>query len=136
MITKPIILREMDVKGLVEKLRNLDRFPGNISEYSSLKREQGLLLDCDIIVPMDTGSPQKFVLEGNRLDSINYTDLVFGSDSSKSVMEYFRDNGFGRLFRKILENGCIGLVHYQPIKEIYYMGLPVKIKDKPAHPFR
>lgn len=125
-----------EVIMLVEKLRNLDRFRGNIAEYSSLKREQGILLDCDIIVPIDTGMPRKYATENNYGGQLNFLEarnIDIGDSNYKLGVKFFRDFIEGRLFKKLLENGCIGLVYYDPIG---LFGLPVKIKERPTHPFR
>lgn len=99
---------------LEEKLRSLDRFPGSLSEYIALKREEGQLDLSDVIVPMSTGRPKKYVF-----------DPIFRcKDSDK----YF--------LLKLVKNGCVGLIRYQLLEDTrsgwsYTMayGIPVKIKN-------
>src|SRR3989338_1816193 len=57
--------QEEHQQDLDDRLRNLDRFSGSLSEYVLLKREENLHAG-DTIVPMSTGRGVKFVYDPIR----------------------------------------------------------------------
>ncbi len=98
---------------LEDKVRSLDRFPGSLSEYITLKLEEGQLDSSDVIVPMSTGRPKKYVVDPNR-----------------------HNNSDKNLLLKLVKNGCIGLIRYQLLEktssgwsDTMAYGIPVKIKN-------
>jgi len=65
-------------------IRMLDRFPGSLEEYILMKKDNGKLLEGDLILPMDTGLPDK---------RVNYND---------SVSELY----------DLIQDGCIALIRF------------------------
>ena len=108
-------LRAQQQQDLENRLTNLDRFPGSLSEYIALKREEGLDYS-HIVVPMSTGRPEKFVHDPKHTDDIH---INFTSSGERKLLIY------------LIANGCIGLIRYEKnynsgLKRAY--GIPVKIK--------
>ena len=107
-------------KDLEDRLESLDRFPGSLSEYIALKREEGLDYG-HIIVPMSTGRPEKFVHDPKHTGNMKGD---FTSSDEKKLMFY------------LIANGCIGLIRYEKNYNAGVMrayGIPVKIKNNPPY---
>ncbi len=107
-------------EDLENRLRSLDRFPGSLSEYIALKREEGLDYS-HILVPMSTGRVDKFVY-----------DPANCSDCEPNWMEKER-----KLLITLTEDGCIGLIRYLSnwarSNSVISYGIPVKIKNNPPY---
>lgn len=113
-------MEEKQELSLEQKISQLDLFVGNLAEYTSLKRQEGALLDNDAIVIMPLLGNRKFVY------------------MPQYDFDLEPDREFKGLFEKLIKDGCIGLIHYHPtggdVRRAY--GTPVKIKERSAHPFR
>ena len=108
---------------LEDRLNSLDRFPGSLSEYISLKREEGLNIP-DTIVIMSTGRPEKFVYDPILTEYVNNREPKFSYKEDRELL------------LELVSKGCIGLIRYQ----ISYnsdqsyngkraLGIPVRIKN-------
>lgn len=113
------------------KIRLLDRFPGSLEEYMALKKEERSLSGIEIIVPMSTGRPEKFILDpeySNRDWNWGYghaNNITFETDKE--------------LLSKLLNEGCIGLIRYTRSyndSSRRAWGIPVKIKVPEGPPYR
>lgn len=97
--------------SLEERAKQLDRYPGTLADYNTLKGAEHVL--------MDTGTPYKFVFVDSRW-------LV-----SPSCFPKYPD-----LNRNLLDQGCVGVIHYVPQQQtqvgrtlsIGGYGIPVRRK--------
>ena len=76
--------------SIEERIHNLDRFPGPLSEYNELKGEEHTI--------MDTGRPNKYVYY------LRY--------SGSYTWEFLQEEK--KLLKKLVEAGCIGIIRYVP----------------------
>jgi len=107
-----------------KKFRQLDLYPGPLSEYSSLRGKE-----CEIV---DTGGQNKEVTiqfwwnPTNRIhSSVDYWDNY----QTKGRLE--RVIADGQFYKRLLEQGVCGLIHGHwagRYEEICYVGVPVREK--------
>lgn len=116
-------LEKQNKKDLEDRLENLDRFPGSLSEYIALKREEGLDYS-EIVVPMSTGRRDKYVL-----------DISHSKGCAEKWVSRER-----KILYQLISQGGIGLIGWNrndtwignDFARICY-GIPVKIKKQPSY---